>query len=31
MTNVFRAELPRIMERMKKTAPAGADVTSWRY
>ena len=23
--------LPKILERIKKTAPAGADVTSWRY
>ena len=23
--------LPKIMERIEKTAPAGADLTSWRY
>jgi hypothetical protein len=23
--------LPKILDRMQKTAPAGADLTSWRY
>jgi hypothetical protein len=23
--------LPKIMDRIQKTAPAGADLTSWRY
>jgi hypothetical protein len=23
--------LPKIMERIAKTAPAGADLTSWKY
>jgi hypothetical protein len=23
--------LPRMLERMEKTAPPGADLTSWRY
>ncbi|MBC7350094.1 MAG: hypothetical protein H5U05_09000, partial [Candidatus Aminicenantes bacterium] len=26
-----RLHIPKIMERIKKSAPAGADLKSWRY